>query len=165
MSKTKGTMPAPRAANQPDCGMTHAEHIAAWRTWRDDCSACGFALRDLDQCRRGHPDDGVTSCGNCGHEADPAVTGALSPPADVPLTDLEYTVGIDLVTNAVRILRVAPVARLLATLSPIEALAPVLEPTAFARGGARNLDHQRRLLKAVAEVLRVADDIERECGS
>lgn len=56
------------------CRLTHAEHMATWRSWRDDCngdSGCGFAMRDVDQCDRGHPDDGVTWCGACGHEVLP----------------------------------------------------------------------------------------------
>lgn len=48
-------------------------HMAAWRSWRDDCIdpviGCGFAVQDVDQCDRGHPDDGVTYCGACGHES------------------------------------------------------------------------------------------------
>lgn len=53
------------------CGITHEEHCATWRSYRDDCidpvTGCGFVMRDLDQCERGHPDDGVTWCGACGH--------------------------------------------------------------------------------------------------
>lgn len=56
-----------------DCTLTHAEHFATWTSWRDDCTGpgeCGFCVQDVDQCRRGHPDDGVTMCGACGHGAD-----------------------------------------------------------------------------------------------
>ncbi|GAA2347357.1 hypothetical protein [Dactylosporangium salmoneum] len=53
------------------CILTHAEHARRWRSWRDDCvdpaTGCGYAQQDVDQCRRGHPDDGVTWCGACGH--------------------------------------------------------------------------------------------------
>ncbi len=52
------------------CTLTHAEHLATWKSWRDDCEACGFGMRDVDQCDRGHPDDGVTWCGACGHDAE-----------------------------------------------------------------------------------------------
>jgi hypothetical protein len=51
-----------------ECDKTHAEHLATWKTWRDDCDACGFGMQDLDQCDRGHPDDGATFCGACGHD-------------------------------------------------------------------------------------------------
>jgi len=53
------------------CTLTHAEHARAWKTWRDDCDACGFAMRDPEQCALGHPDDGVTACGACGHGTTP----------------------------------------------------------------------------------------------
>jgi ribosomal protein L37E len=49
------------------CGKTHAEHAAAWRSWRDDCDSCGYAQQDPEQCAAGHPDDGVDVCGACGH--------------------------------------------------------------------------------------------------
>lgn len=48
------------------CTMTHGEHLATWKSWRDDCAGCGFGMQDVDQCDRGHPDDGVTFCGACG---------------------------------------------------------------------------------------------------
>jgi len=51
----------------PFCGLTHDQHAARWRSWRDDCPICGYAQQDPDQCRRGHPDDGVTWCGGCGY--------------------------------------------------------------------------------------------------
>ena len=50
------------------CTMTHDEHLASWKSWRDDCADCGFGMQDPDQCDRGHPDDGVTFCGACGHD-------------------------------------------------------------------------------------------------
>jgi hypothetical protein len=90
--------------------------------------------------------------------------GGTCDPETGPLTAAEYTHGLDVIASAVRILRFAPVDRLLATLGPVEALAPVLEPTAFVRGGGRNLDHQRRLLEAVQGVLAVVEQIERGAG-
>ncbi|WP_174526449.1 hypothetical protein [Micromonospora maritima] len=54
------------------CGYTHADHLAEWKSWKDDCvgeNGCGFGIIDVDQCWRGHPDDGVTACGGCGHGA------------------------------------------------------------------------------------------------
>lgn len=50
------------------CTLTHDQHFAAWKSWRDDCDDCGFGIQDVDQCDRGHPDDGVTFCGACGHD-------------------------------------------------------------------------------------------------
>jgi hypothetical protein len=55
-----------------DCPLTHTQHALAWRSWRDDCvgpGGCGYAQQDVEQCERGHPDDGVTDCGACGHGA------------------------------------------------------------------------------------------------
>lgn len=53
-------------ADGPACGMTHAEHAEVWRSFRDDCEHCGFAMADVNQCMKGHPDDGVSECGLCG---------------------------------------------------------------------------------------------------
>jgi hypothetical protein len=50
------------------CTLTHAEHLATWMSWRDDCAGCGFVMVDVDQCDRGHPDDGVSFCGACGYD-------------------------------------------------------------------------------------------------
>jgi hypothetical protein len=50
------------------CIITHAEHLATWKSWQDDCADCGFGMQDPDQCDRGHPDDEVTFCGACGHD-------------------------------------------------------------------------------------------------
>ena len=52
-----------------ECGKTHDQHLAEWRSWCDDCNVCGFGMQDVDQCDRGHPDDGVTWCGACGYDA------------------------------------------------------------------------------------------------
>jgi len=50
------------------CGKTHAEHARTWRTFRDDCDVHEFYRQDVEQCALGHPDDGVTTCGACGHD-------------------------------------------------------------------------------------------------
>lgn len=57
-------------ALEAGCTMTHAEHLATWKSWRDDCQGCGFGMQDLDQCERGHPDDGVEWCGACGWDVE-----------------------------------------------------------------------------------------------
>lgn len=61
-------------AQLPPCGMTHDDHLETWTSWRDDCTdpqiGCGFAMQDIDQCQQGHPDDGTTFCGACGHWVD-----------------------------------------------------------------------------------------------
>ena len=34
------------------CTLTHADHIAIWTSWRDDCTgpdSCGFGMVDSDQ--------------------------------------------------------------------------------------------------------------------
>lgn len=80
------------------CTLTHAQHIATWTSWQDDCTdpdGCGFAMLDPDQCDRGHPDDGITWCGACGH-LDPAEQAALErrtadtarPSREVPSPDM-----------------------------------------------------------------------------
>ncbi len=51
------------------CTLTHTDHAAAWRSWRDDCDNCGYYAIDTDQCDRGHPDDGVDACGACRYAA------------------------------------------------------------------------------------------------
>lgn len=97
--------------------------------------------------------------GSAGHQT--GSEALKSAERDAPLSAAEYCLALDTVAAAVLILRLASVDRLLADLGAIEALAPVLEPTAYLRGGSRNLDHQRRLLDAVQGVLRVVDDIQR----
>ena len=52
------------------CTLTHAQHLATWKSWRDDCAVCGFGMQDPDQCDRGHPDDRVTFCGVCSYDAE-----------------------------------------------------------------------------------------------
>lgn len=66
------TVATATAAQLPPCGQTHDEHMVSWRSWRDDCidpvAGCGFGMQDVDQCERGHPDDGCDWCGACGYE-------------------------------------------------------------------------------------------------
>lgn len=55
------------AGVEPRCTKTEEECFNTWQSWRDDCHEHGNFRCDVDQCRRGHPDDGVTWCGACGH--------------------------------------------------------------------------------------------------
>lgn len=60
-------MTSPHDQQPVTCTLSHAEHSARWLSWLDDCDVCGYTRLDVDQCERGHPDDGVTWCGLCGH--------------------------------------------------------------------------------------------------
>jgi hypothetical protein len=73
-----------------------------------------------------------------------------------PMTDAEYRAGMALVTFGVRILLTAPVDRLRHNLAQVETLGPLVEPTAYLRGGADRLREQRELLDAVDRLVAVA---------
>lgn len=67
-SRERGYCEACRLADaKPQCTKTDEECFQQWRSWRDDCQVHRVFKCDVDQCLRGHPDDGVTSCGACGH--------------------------------------------------------------------------------------------------
>lgn len=72
------------------------------------------------------------------------------------MSDAEYRAGIDLVAAAVRILLLTPVDQMRVALGYAETLAPVLEPTAYQRGGADNLYDQREILEAAAGLVKAA---------
>jgi hypothetical protein len=73
------------------------------------------------------------------------------------LTDAEYRTYMDLVTAACRMLLMVPIDDLLATVQHAETLGPILEPTAFLRGGADNLAAQREVLQAAQRLREVAE--------
>lgn len=79
----------------PSCTLDHAEHLATWQSWRDDCAACGFGMQDPDQCERGHPDDGLTFCGACGYDT---VYNTLKPGELTAIVVKAEAAGINTVT-------------------------------------------------------------------
>lgn len=81
-----------------------------------------------------------------------------------PMTDYEYHAAMDLVVAAGRLLISCPLDRLRDNLSQIEALAPILEPTAYQRGGGRNLDNQRRILDAAAKFSEAINALPEDSG-
>jgi hypothetical protein len=67
------------------CGRTWQEHYDSWCDWTDNCddrvTGCGYAEVDVMQCATDHPDDGVTSCPDCGFgvpEVIPECAGQLN---------------------------------------------------------------------------------------
>jgi hypothetical protein len=73
------------------------------------------------------------------------------------LTDAEYRTYMDLVAAACRMLIMVPIDELLGTVQHAETVAPILEPTAFLRGGGDNLAAQREILQAALRLRRVAE--------
>lgn len=76
------------------------------------------------------------------------------------LTDAEYRSHMDLVAAAVRMLRILPLQQLRDIVERAETLAPLLEPTAYQRGGADNLLDQRDILDAAIGLVRAAERVE-----
>lgn len=66
------------------------------------------------------------------------------------MTNEEYEAVLDTATAAARLLLMIgdKLDEARTDLSTIEAVAPILEPTAYQRGGMRRLDEQRRFLNA-----------------
>lgn len=56
-------------------------------------------------------------------------------------------------------LRAFPLDDMLRTIGKMETLAPILEPTAYQRGGMENLDNQRKLLQASKDYLAAIEKI------
>lgn len=84
-------------------------------------------------------------------------------PADVePITNDNYADEMSAVVIAVGVLTACRVDELLAIVDKAETLGPILEPTAYQRGGHERLRKQRRLLGACADLLRVWEQIEKE---
>jgi len=64
-----------------------------------------------------------------------------------PLPDEEYIECMQKLGLAAALIADLPVQRALATVRRVDTLAPMLDPTAWMRGGARNLDEARTLLE------------------
>lgn len=90
----------------------------------------------------------------------------IAAPTDgVPyLNEAEYRSYMDLIMSQVRTLRLVPVARMRDLVGRAEALGPILDTTAYQRGGANNLRDQSEILAAVAALVAVADRIEARAG-
>lgn len=73
------------------------------------------------------------------------------------MTDVEYRVYMDLVVATCRTLLMVPVDELLATVQRAETVGPILEPTAFLRGGGENLVAQREVLEAAQRLRRIVE--------
>lgn len=72
---------------------------------------------------------------------------------------IDFKSAMDRVMLAVSLLRLEPIDELREMVERAETLGPILEPTAYQRGGGTNLYHQRLILDAVANLARVADKI------
>lgn len=81
------------------------------------------------------------------------------------ITNETYAEEMNGVVLAVQMLAQSPVDELLALVQQAETLGPILEPTAYMRGGSKRLYEQRRMLTACAEVVRVWRQIEAENAS
>ena len=72
------------------------------------------------------------------------------------MNDAEYRMNMDLVASAARLLLLVPVAELLDIVNHSETVGPILEPTAYQRGGADRLHEQRQVLEAALVLQGVA---------
>lgn len=71
----------------------------------------------------------------------------------------EYRSHMDLLAAASNILLMLPLVELRDTVEAAETLGPLLEPTAYQRGGSENLRDQRDLLDAAVRLKLVAERI------
>lgn len=78
-------------------------------------------------------------------------------PADHPITDVAFITGMDTLTTAARLILLVDVDALRKVIAHAETLAPVVEPTVYARGGGRRLAEQRDFLDAVANLRAVCE--------
>lgn len=76
-----------------------------------------------------------------------------------PITQDEYVAALGILTNWAKTVQLFDLARLRDFVSKAETLAPLLEPTAYQRGGADNLRDQRKFLNACATFQAAIRDI------
>lgn len=69
-----------------------------------------------------------------------------------PLPDEEYIACMQQLGLAAGLLADLPLQRALATVRRVDSIAPVLAPTEWMRGGARNLDEAQRLLRPAVQL-------------
>ena len=79
-------------------------------------------------------------------------------------TNPQYDAGawtdyMDVVSSVVRTVSILPIRDMLDQLGQMETLAPILEPTAYQRGGGDNLRDQRDVLEALRGVQVAVDKI------
>jgi ApbE superfamily uncharacterized protein (UPF0280 family) len=66
---------------------------------------------------------------------------------------------LELLTAACRMLGVLPLAAMAAANEAMQTLGPILEPTAYVRGGGQNLHDQRRIIDAALALQQVCQDV------
>lgn len=76
----------------------------------------------------------------------------------------EYKAHLDILTAVCRTIGMLPIAEMAAHLEQLEALAPVIDPTAYNNGGAKNLQDQSDLIEGAAQVHRAMLRIARRNG-
>lgn len=77
----------------------------------------------------------------------------------MPLDERQYIDYINLLTEIIKPLQLLPLAAMAETNERMQTIAPFVNPTAYQRGGARNLDQQRRVIDGARALQRVVDDI------
>lgn len=73
------------------------------------------------------------------------------------MTDEEYKHGMDVLMAAGRMILLVDVGALRDVVAKSETVAPILEPTAYMRGGGQRLAQQREFLDAMAQVRKVCE--------
>jgi hypothetical protein len=80
-------------------------------------------------------------------------------PIDQADVDREYIALLDILTSTLRPLLLLPLAEMANANERMQALGPVLESTAYHRGGGQNLHDQRRVIDAALTLRRVLEDL------
>lgn len=78
------------------------------------------------------------------------------------MSGAEYVEQLDVLVETVRPLLFMPLAEMQRTNEEMQALGPILEPTAFMRGGGVNLTEQRKVIDAARRLQEVLAGIVRE---
>lgn len=76
-----------------------------------------------------------------------------------PLSAAQYEAGLEMLAQAFRLVQLVPIEPLREHLSKAETLGPILDPTAYMRGGRERLQDQRDVIEAAAAVWKAVDRV------
>jgi hypothetical protein len=81
------------------------------------------------------------------------------------MSDVTYRTNLDMIASSIALLRLLPIVEMRQLVDEMQTLGPILEPTAYLRGGGDNLRDQAEVLTAVAALLAVVDRVEARAGA
>lgn len=76
-----------------------------------------------------------------------------------PLSAAQYEAALEMLAQAFRLVQLVPIEPLREHLAKVETLGPILDPTAYMRGGRERLADQRDVIEAAAGVWRALDRV------